>query len=111
MESSNIFTYVRVAAFIIYQQRTIDMMTVLEFLESKKESFADRGTMFMVPLIETWIQSNKSSFEDLFDEYMNKRSKHERFSIDFMYNWSIMTYIKSLSDAYQRQEYHTGPEK
>lgn len=93
---------------ITFQQRTIDMMTVLEFLESKKQSFADRGTAFMVPVIETWIQSNKSSFEDLFDEYMKERSKFERFSIDFMYNWSIMTYIKSLSDAYQRYEFSTG---
>lgn len=78
------------------------MLTVLEFFQASKKNFEDRGTLFMVPMLESWIQSNKSSFVDLFDEYMKERSKYEKFSIDFMYNWSIMTYIKSLEAEYAR---------
>lgn len=75
------------------------------FLEEKKVEFADRGTMYMVPMLDEMLQMDLKCVDDLQEfvvECKAERDRHERYSLKFQYYWAVLTYMTDLVEQFKR---------
>ena len=78
-------------------------MTLHEFLEESKRSFADRGTFFMIKEIDVLIDKQVPCLEQVIKDTKEQRNKLEVYSNEYMYLWSVMTYLESMNTQYQKE--------
>ena len=70
-----------------------------DYLTQAQERFKQRGTAYMVQVLDEIIESN-ITLEQSIDQCQQSRDQHARYSIEFQYYWSVLTYLKSLQDCY-----------
>ena len=71
-------------------------MNMNKFLEEMKDKFRDRGTVFMIPIIDELLERKIEDFDDYLIEVTEKRDSFELYSIDFMYWWSVQTFVVDM---------------
>lgn len=77
-----------------------------EFLLQYKRDFQDRGTNYMVAVVEEMLEMNLS-FEDLKEmavECKAERDRHTQFNVKFMYYWGVQTYLEDMVRQYEKRE-------
>lgn len=67
-----------------------------KFLEEMKDKFRDRGTVFMIPVIDELLERGIEDFDDYLVEVTKTRDSFERYSVDFMYWWSVQTFVVDM---------------
>jgi siroheme synthase (precorrin-2 oxidase/ferrochelatase) len=76
-----------------------------KFLEERRDAFEERGTGFMVPMVEEMLEMSIETADDLrefVDECLSERNRHTKFSMKFMYYWSVHTYMRDMLEDYER---------
>lgn len=75
------------------------MKSMKQFLEEKAKDFEERGTTYMVPMLQEMIEMEISTLDDLHEMRkvcVEERNRHQKFSVKFQYYWSIMTYLDDM---------------
>lgn len=76
-------------------------MTLNEFLEKSKEEFRDRGTIFMIAELDKLIARDLTDLSDVVVETKELRDTFEKFSVEFQYHWSLLTYVEDLNRRFK----------
>ena len=79
-------------------------VTLNEFLESSKKEYHDRGTIYMVDVIDKLISLNLNNLTEVVKETRIKRDSFEKYSVDFQYYWSVLTYVEDLDRRFREIE-------
>lgn len=74
-------------------------MSLLDYLQLAKQKFSERGTQYMLSVIDTMI-AEQQSFEQAIEQARRNRNSYDRFSLDYQYYWSVLTYLESLQSCY-----------
>ena len=74
-------------------------MSLHEYLQLAKQKFSERGTQYMLSVIDTMI-AEQQSFEQAIEQARRNRNSYDRFSLDYQYYWSVLTYLESLQSCY-----------
>lgn len=73
-----------------------------EYLESCKVDFQNRGTTFMVGVIDDVIATNPKDFDEIIKTLKENRDNQEKFSVEFQYFWSVLTYFEDMKRYYKK---------
>lgn len=79
-------------------------MDMKMFLENKVAEFRDRGTIHMAKECESLLNNPPEDFSSIIEDVKRKRSECERFSVDFQYYWSLLTYFEDMQFHFSNQE-------
>lgn len=75
-------------------------MDMRSFLEKMIRDFHDRGTIHMATYCEDLLSDPPDDFLNLIEEIKQKRSSCEKFSVEFQYYWSLLTYVEDMQFHY-----------
>lgn len=74
-------------------------MTLKEYLQHAQAEYKARGTAYMVQVIDDIIDTGQNLAEAI-EQCRASMETYERYSVDFQYYWSVLTYLESLQDCY-----------
>jgi hypothetical protein len=73
-------------------------MNMKEYLEDRRRGFIDRGTVFMADVVDDIIEMGEVDFNEIHQVVKEFRDVYPKFSLKFMYYWSMMTFIQDFED-------------
>lgn len=78
---------------------------LLSFLEQRKIDFHDRGTHYMVPMVEEMLQMDLTvdDLQEFVVECKAERDRHTQYNLKFMYYWAVQTYLQDMVDCFKRE--------
>lgn len=75
-----------------------------EFIKKQRAWYEEESINFMLPIFDLMIERCIDSEEELqafVDERLAFRNSHERFSMEYMHQWSIYTYVEETLYRYR----------
>lgn len=69
------------------------------YLKQRQVEFKERGTFYMVPIVQQMLDEGVNSVEDLKQklvECSRQKESFEKFSVKYQYYWGIETYLQDM---------------